>query len=339
MRYGEQTIAGIQALLQPAKTVLIITHLAPDGDAIGSLTAAGLALQQLGKEVTLACDDPAPDRFSYLALVDEIIQPAENAGIPHPHYDLLISLDCGDKERMGQSYSQLPDSHILPIINIDHHITNTHFGQINLVDTNVTATTEILYYLLPQLGASLSQPMAVSLLTGLMTDTLGLRISSVTADTVRVASELMEAGADLSQITDRALNSHPLSTLKLYQKGLNNMHFQDGLLWTCISNEERLAAGHDNGSSAGLVSQFGNVEEAIMGAVLIEMEPGKVVVGFRCRPPWDVATLATSLGGGGHQYASGCSVEGTLAQAEALVVSRGLQAIRQQLAQQNKQND
>lgn len=324
---------AIQDALDQAQNVLVITHIAPDGDAIGSLTGMGLILRQLGKNSTLACDDPVPEYLHFLECVSTIRRPEMGKGGAGESFDLVIGVDCGDEERMGQSLAQLGATRP-PILNIDHHITNTRFGQINLIDETATSTAEILYDLCVAFGWTLTPAIARSLLTGIVTDTLGFRIVGVTPQTIQAASALMGAGADLAAITMQALNLKPLSTLRMYQVGLSNMQFQGGLLWTTVSYVEQATAGYTQANSAGLVSMLGNTTEAAFGVVMMEMADGRVNVGFRCRPPWNVAELATSLGGGGHALAAGCTIPGPLAKAEKLIVSRSLAEIQQQAAAQ-----
>ena len=320
-------IAAIKTLLDQANHILVVTHVSPDGDAIGSLTAMGLALQQLEKETTLVCDDGSPARFSFLPLSDRI----QNRTGTKEQFDLLVALDCGDMSRMGRAYADLPETDP-PIINIDHHVTNTFFGDVNVVETDCNSTAEILYHLLPRLGISMTTELATSLLTGIVTDTLGFRTAGVTGETFQAASALMEAGADLTMITTEALLLKPLTTLQLWRVGLGNMKLEEeGVLWTSISQEEREAIGYEGSSSGGLVNMMANVDEATMSAVLIE-EDERVYVGFRCRPPYSVSELALNLGGGGHPLAAGCTLEGPLEKAEALVVDMSRESIRQQRA-------
>lgn len=317
--------AAIQRRLAQAKKILAITHVGPDGDAIGSLTAVGIALKQLGYNVTLACDDGWPSRFAFLPLVEGIQAHVDAA----TSYDLIFALDCGDMSRMGRAFSDLPEPRPA-VVNIDHHVTNTHFGEVDIVDSDCNSTTEILYRLLPQLGVQMSVDLATSLLTGIVTDTLGFRTEGVSSATFEAASALMDAGADLNLITAQALLLKPMSTLRLWQVGLNNMKLEDeGLLWTSISLEERRAIGHVGSSSGGLVNMLANADEAAMSAVLLE-DDDRVYVGFRCRPPYNVAELALNLGGGGHPLAAGCTLEGSLSEAESLVVNMSCDMIRQQ---------
>lgn len=317
--------AQIESAIAAADRILVVTHVDPDGDAIGSVTAVGEFLYQRNKRFDLVCDSPVPSRFHYIHMADRVLKspPAQAS------YDVLISVDCGDEQRMGQAYAQLPEPHPY-IINIDHHVTNTLFGDIDLIDSVATSTAELLYDLFDIMGVQWTSSLALSLLTGLVTDTLGFRTVGVTAHTLKVAGRLMEAGADLGLVTMQALNLKPLSTLKLWRAGLDSMKLEDGLIWTAITNEEREQSGYNAASTGGLVNLFADVDQAAIGAVLMEMGDGSVRVGWRSRPPYRVSEIAAELGGGGHPLASGCTLPGPLAEAEALVVRVSKEAIQQQ---------
>jgi phosphoesterase RecJ-like protein len=323
----EAEIAAIRAFIGDAQQILVVTHVGPDGDAIGSLTAAGVALHQLGKRATLVCDDGLPRRFNFLPFADRI-QKLPDAS---RSYDLVIALDCGDMSRMGKAFANLPEPKP-PVINIDHHVTNTRFGEVNVVQSECNSTTEILFHLLPRLGVERTAPLANCLLTGIVTDTLGFRTVGVTPETFSTAGDLMKSGADLGLITTQALLLKPLYILRLWQIGLDNMKLEDeGVLWSSITYAERQAIGHVGSGSGGLVNMMANAEEATMSAVLLE-DDGKVFVGFRCRPPYSVAELALNLGGGGHPLAAGCTLDGSLDDIESLVIGMSRESIRQQRA-------
>jgi phosphoesterase RecJ-like protein len=316
---------AIRQSFNEAEQILAVTHIDPDGDAFGSLTAMGVALTQHGKHFTLLCDDKVPSRFAYLPMSNKIVTNL-NA---KDGYDLLIAVDCGDEGRLGRTFARLAEPRP-KIVNIDHHVTNTRFGDVNLVNENAVSTTEILYQLFCDLGISITPDLALCLLTGLVSDTLGFRTVGVSANTLKIAGELVEAGADLSLVTMQSLNLKPMSTLRLWQIGLDKMRLENGLIWSSISNEERESTGHMSSSTAGLVNLMADVNQAAISAVLLEMSDGSIRVGFRCRPPYNVSDVARSLGGGGHQLASGCTLAGPLDQAEALVVARTKESIRQQ---------
>lgn len=166
----------IQFAIDKANRVLVIAHVDPDGDAIGSLTAVGQALEQLGKRVTLVCDDAVPTRFQDLPLADQVRREPDTS---RP-YDLIIAVDCADASRMGWAYETLPDPKPA-LINIDHHVTNTRFGEFNIIDPDASSTAEMLCRVLSELDVEMTQGIAASLLTGIVTDTMGFRTTNVTA--------------------------------------------------------------------------------------------------------------------------------------------------------------
>ena len=317
----------IQFAIEKANRVLVIAHMDPDGDAIGSLTAVGQALQQLGKRVTLACDDAVPQRFHYLPLAADVRR-APNTDI---HYDLVIAVDCADESRMGWAYAALPDPKPT-LANIDHHITNTRFGAFNIIEPDASSTAEILCRFLAEMGATMTRGIADSLLTGIVTDTMGFRTTNVSAATLRAAADLVDCGADIADISLRALHRRPAATAQMWGLGLGRMKLQDGLLWTSISRDELRRAGVEGSpSSSGLVNFLADVEGVAMGVVLSEMQDDdKVRVGMRAVPPYNVAEVAVRLGGGGHALAAGCSLDGPLEKAEATVVAACLEAIGRQ---------
>ncbi|MFN2224187.1 MAG: DHH family phosphoesterase, partial [Candidatus Promineifilaceae bacterium] len=191
---------SIRLSLERAERILVISHIGPDGDAIASLTATGLALTQLGKRFTLVCDDGLPERFKYLPMSDRISSTPQ----PDAVYDLIIALDASDESRLGNAYAALPPPQPA-VINIDHHITNTNYGAINLVQPEATATVEVLFELFVTLNLRLDESMAICLLSGLVTDTLGFRTAGVSSRTLQIASQLVEAGANLYEVITKAL--------------------------------------------------------------------------------------------------------------------------------------
>ncbi|MEZ4541578.1 MAG: bifunctional oligoribonuclease/PAP phosphatase NrnA [Chloroflexota bacterium] len=318
----------IQFAIEKANRVLVIAHVDPDGDAIGSLTAVGQGLQQLGKRVTLACDDNVPPRFQGLPLAGEVRR-APRADV---QYDLIVAVDCADESRMGWAYESLPEPKPT-LANIDHHITNTRFGAFNVIDPAASSTAEILHRFLKEIGVEMTAGIAESLLTGIVTDTLGFRTTNVTAATLRAAAELVDAGADIADISLHFLHQKPFSTAKVWGIGLSHMEFEDGLLWTSISREQMQSAGLEGTpNSSGLVNFLVDVDQACMGVVLSETLDGDVRVTMRAQPPYNVAEVAVQFGGGGHALAAGCALDGPLEQAETRVVAACHEAIRRQRA-------
>jgi phosphoesterase RecJ-like protein len=187
--------------------------------------------------------------------------------------------------------------------------------------------------LLDHLGVPIGQDIATCLLTGIATDTVGFRTANVTPQVMGSTLRLMEAGASLSFVTQRAFNQRPLIELSLLARGLGRLQAQDGLAHSEISLADRRACGYEGEGDAGLVGMLARTKEVYIATVFIEKENNEVEVGFRADPGYDVAQVALSLGGGGHAAASGCTVAGSL---EA-VKERVLPLLRAALDEQQKQ--
>jgi phosphoesterase RecJ-like protein len=314
-------------IIRRSTRILLVCHLSPDGDAIGSLLGLGLGLRALGKMPTLACESPIPLAFSFLPGFDTIVNTIEAtpAGSSNPGaapFDLVISLDCSDIARLGNIYDagRLAG---LPLLNIDHHITNIHFGDVNLVQPQAASTAEIILALLERLGVPIDYDkggLATCLLTGIVTDTLGFRTSSVTPQVMQAATRLMEAGASLSQVTHYAFHQRPLAELCLLARGLGRMQAEGALAWSKVTLADHRTCGDVEDGDAGLAGMLVRTKEIHVAAVFVEGENGQVDVSFRADPGFDVAEVALSLGGGGHPAAAGCTVTGSLEAAQARVL-------------------
>ena len=168
-----RTLKQASQLIQSAHRPLLICHLAPDGDAIGSMVGLCLALRRMGMEPTMACSDPVLARFSYVTDTKSVVQRVDTP------FDLVITLDCSDLERLGH-LAQIRRFGDSPLLNIDHHLTNLNFGDVNLVDAYASSTAEIVFRLLEYMAVPLDTAIATGLLTGIVTDTRGFRTSNVT---------------------------------------------------------------------------------------------------------------------------------------------------------------
>jgi phosphoesterase RecJ-like protein len=298
-----------------AHSVLLICHVSPDGDAIGSLLALGLALHQLGKrQVVMACADPVPDDCRHLPHWELITKEPEGS------FDLVISLDCSDLERLGPPYNPQALAGI-PIVNIDHHATNISFGTVNWVDPTAAATAQMLVALMPMLGVSPSVEIATCLLNGIVTDTIGFRTPNTTQDVLEAAVKMMNAGASLAQLTDKVFNHRPLDALRVWSVALQELHLENRVLWSEITQEMRRRIGSRENGDAGLVNFLSSANEADIAVIFDELADGQVNVSMRAGPGYDVSEVALELGGGGHPQAAGCTLPGPLNEAKTKVLS------------------
>ena len=307
--------------LQSARRPLLIAHISPDGDAIGSLTALGYLLYRMGKDPILSCQDKAPPTFNFLPFYDRIVQDVDDANA-----DLVIALDSSDPTRMGDIYdeNQFAD---LPLIVIDHHITNVYFGDINWVEPTCCATDEMIYHLVVALDEALDETLATALLTGIVTDTRGFRTSNVTPVVMHITGRLMDAGAPLAMITERTLNTRSMSLIRLWGRVLESVEQDDGVISALNTQQMRRDLGGII-RAEGLVSFILGAEEARIAAVFTETPEGKVECSFRARPGYDVSQIALELGGGGHPPAAGCTIDGDLPTARRRVVAMLKEEVR-----------
>ena len=293
-------------LLHLARRPLLIAHLAPDGDAIGSLLATGLILHKMGKDPILACQDRVPATLRFLPNVRLVTQDSDDDDI-----DVVVSLDSSDPTRMGDVYDSRRFSE-LPLLVIDHHITNVEFGSINWVEPAASSTAEMVYHLAHALDVPLDADLATCILTGMVTDTRGFRTSNTTPEAMHIASAAMAAGAQLNEITEKTLNTRSYKLIQLWAHVLDTVQLHGSI----ISANNTMAMRYDLDyitRADGVVSFILGAHEAQVAVVFTELPEGKIECSFRARPGNDVASVAFALGGGGHPLAAGCTVEGSLA--------------------------
>jgi len=312
--------------LKKAQNVLVVSHVRPDGDAVGSILALGLILQNVGKDVQMVLTDGVPSTFRYLPGSDQVLKK------PQGNFDLIIVLDSSDSERVGDALNNYPK----PDLNIDHHITNLDFAEINLVDNQAVATTEILAKCLPLWGYTINQPVAINLLTGLLTDTLGFRTSNMTPNALRVAADLVEIGdLDLPNLYRKALLNRSYIALRYWGSGLSKLKIEDGLVWTTLTLEERQEVSYPGRDDADLINVISTIEEAEIALIFIEQPNGNIKISWRAKPGFDVSRIALQFGGGGHKPAAGAEMEGPLEDVQAIV----LEATRALLNSRSKEKE
>jgi phosphoesterase RecJ-like protein len=285
-----------------AQRCLVVCHIRPDGDAVGSLLGLGLALQAAGKQVQMVSEEGVPPACRGLVGVEQVRRSAQG------EFDLIIVVDSSDLERTGSvlAGSRQPD------ICIDHHATNSMFAKINLVDIKAVAAAEMIAALLPAWGLTITQGVAAALLTGIVTDTIGFRTANVTPHALRLSAGLMEAGADLAEIYRRSLVDRSFEALRLWGEGLSRLERSGRLVWTTLALEDRQVAGYPGRDDADLVNLLSAVEGADIAMIFIEQPNGRVKVSWRAQPGFDVSQIALMLGGGGHAAASGAELTGSL---------------------------
>jgi phosphoesterase RecJ-like protein len=314
MKIVKQTTERIAS----AQRVLVVCHVSPDGDAIGSLLGLGLALEP-HKQVTMICPDPVPEEHRHLPRCETITGPLERWECPPAQGTVLISLDCSALDRLGKAYDADGLSGI-PIVNIDHHPTNSLFGDANWVEPAAAATSQMLVHLIEALRIPLSIDIATCLLHGILSDTLGFRTSNTTADVLRTATRLVEAGAPLAYLTDRIFNRRPLSMIHMWTQALLRLELKDRIACSEITQSMRRDVGYEQDGDAGLVNFINTTNEADIAVVFSELQDGQINVSIRSAVGYDISQVALQLGGGGHAQAAGCTLPGPLQDAKAQVL-------------------
>jgi phosphoesterase RecJ-like protein len=307
-------------LIEQAQSIFLIAHVDPDGDTIGSTLALGYALRQMGKDCTLACSDPVPRILSFLPGIDEFSTPSIG------QCDVIITVDASDPGRLGGAYEGVLTMG-LPILNIDHHVTNTRFATVNLVRPKASATAEIVFDLLREWKVEINSLLATYLLTGIVTDTQSFSTSSTSPRTLEVASELARAGASLIEINEHYYKSKDPGTLRLWGRMLDCMRVDGRLVWSIntVRMREECQAGSDNGN--GMVNLLVSVREAAAAILFKEYEGNRVEISIRSRPGVDISAIAVHFGGGGHPQAAGAVLNVNLETAIPRVLAKAREVL------------
>ncbi|MEA4812894.1 MAG: DHH family phosphoesterase [Anaerolineaceae bacterium] len=308
---SQTTDIKIKNALGEANLFTVVSHIRPDGDAIGSMLALGTALKNAGKKVHFVLQDKPGSRYDYLVNFAEIMHTMpQDAGY-------LIVVDCSDAQRTGEILGgRKPD------LVIDHHKTNAEFGIINLIEPDTEATCLVLAQHLPAWGFSVDSGVANALLTGIVADTIGFRTSNTSPNCLKKAAELMEAGANLAFVYQRVLLSRSLEELRYWGQGLSKLNLDDGLLWTSLSLADRMRAGYEGNDDADLVNNMTTVSDMFIAVICVEQSEDRTKVSWRSREGFDVSALAREFGGGGHAAAAGADLSGDLQSVMDRVLAR-----------------
>jgi len=311
--------------LKNSRRLILATHVNPDGDAIGSLTAMGLALEALGKETRLYCASPIPAVYRYLTGTDRISGQFD----PAVNYDTAIILDCGGFERVGPAYPDIRKT--ATIINIDHHDTNAGFGDFQIVDTAACATAEILYRLFKALDVAITSDIATSIYTGILTDTGSFRFSNTNRAAFAICEEMVASGMDPYAVAQNVYGTYSLGRIKLLNLALDSIELAaDGKVSIMTLTREMLAETRTQPEDIdGLINYARRIEDVKLAVLLQEIENGSQPangkpsfhVSLRSDGGIDVAEIAAAFGGGGHKEAAGFNIDSPLADIRAQIVS------------------
>lgn len=308
----------VQTLLTEARRVLLIIHPLPDADAVGSAAAFGQWLSTLGTAYTIFCVDQPPTSLSWLVNFQPFVTDSEI--VLRETYDAVITLDCSDLRYAGAVSWINRITPVVPIINIDHHATNSRFGEINIVDTNAASTTEILFYFFKDRGVMITPTMADALLAGLIFDTYNFTNPNTSRQSLAVASALLSAGGSLTKISETVMRTKTVPALQAWGQALARLSFNSR--WNTVSTvvtAEDVVGGAPAPEVAEGAANFLNNLGGVKAALILNELPGGIIKGsLRTNDVLiDVSKLAIILGGGGHKKAAGFRLKGRLVKTDA----------------------
>ncbi len=320
----DSTLAEIADVLRANQRFVVISHFRPDGDALGCTIAMGLCLRQLGKDVQMWNDDGCVERFHFLAGSNLVTPPPAEP----QEFDVAIMLDTAVKERGGRSVRAVKSARTW--INMDHHVSNPRYGDLNFIDSTSPATGQILFELFRAGNLPLTYEMADSLYVAISTDTGSFQYPNTTARTYEIGAELVRMGVSVGTLSQRLYESHPRRRLELLKAMLNVLRFtsEDRVASFALTLATVRELGTKPDDTEGLIDHIRSTEGVIVAAFFEELPDGFVRVSLRSKDPRaDVCAIAMSFGGGGHTLAAGLRMRGTLAE----VQEKLLQAIHDKL--------
>ena len=303
------TLYNILEEIDKAESIVILTHENPDGDAIGSSLALYNALKNYGKKPDIIIPE-FPRTFDFLAGVDEIKKESDVA-----KYDLAISLDCATIKMLNGFANYFEDAKVK--ITIDHHNTNTMYGDYNYVSGDAPACAQIVLIALEYFKMEITKEIGTCLLTGIITDTGGFKYSGVTAETFELVAGLLNKGINVSKIYKKVLQTKTRANFELRKIAANRLEFfEDGkIAFTYITKEDEESVNAENGDHEGIV-EIGRDIEGVEVSVFLRQTDKGCRVSMRSNEYVNVSDVCLLLGGGGHMRAAGCSMQCTIEQAK-----------------------
>ncbi len=320
------SLAQIGGVLRDHQSFVLISHVRPDGDAIGSQLALGYALIAAGKNVRLINEDGLPDNLAFMAGSERIeLPPAEPLDV-----EVAIALDTATKPRLGDRALHAASKAKI-WLNIDHHVSNPRYGDLNLIDATSPATGQILYQLITALELPMPAETRDAIYVAVSTDTGSFQYPSTTAKTYEMAADLIRRGLDVGTINSNTYDNFPYRRVELMRALLNTLELSDdGVVanWT-LNDQTRIDLALMPEDSEGLIDIIRAIRGVQLAVFFEELHDGKIRVSMRSKDRrLNVCEIATEFGGGGHALAAGIRMNGPLGEAKKLVLG----AIRRSIA-------
>jgi phosphoesterase RecJ-like protein len=299
----EDGIEAVLRVLREGERFLVCSHSRPDGDAVGSVLAMGMLLEQMGKRADLVTADRIPAVYRNLPGADHL----RTAMRVHGPYDAAILLECDSYER-----TRLRGLEAFSIVNIDHHASGRPWGQVNWIDRSAASVGQLVDRLVKAAGAVVTPDMATCLYTTLLTDTGGFLFGMLEGSTFQLAHELIQQGANAGRIAQDVYFNTPLPKLLLLGTALTSLRREGQLSWVWITRDDMTRAGADDEDCEGIVNYALSVSGVEAAVFLRELPEGRIRLSLRSKGHVNVAAIAEQMGGGGHENAAGCTLDGPL---------------------------
>lgn len=308
------SLLSLSSIINENSTFMVASHIMPDGDSIGSLLAMSCILKKLGKKVTCIINDSIPDKYTFLPGVENITREQDL------QFDVLIALDCGDEERLGLSRGLR--NYAKTIVNIDHHKSNSRFGDFNLINEHASSVGEMIYTLTSYFRVSLDYEIAVSIYTSIITDTGSVKYSNTTADSLRILAELVEIGVRPDYISRKVFETKSREYTTLLKMVLDSLEIiNDNIAVISITRDMMQKSKAKEEDTDGMINFAREIKGIEVAVLLREKSENLIKVGFRSNEWCDVSKIAEELGGGGHARASGCNYSGGIDKAKEDVIN------------------
>ena len=298
----KENLKKAAAVIRKADTILIASHINPDGDTIGCLLALGLALLHMGKKITMACQDGVPSRFQFLPGSELITSTATDKA------DVAIAVDCGSSRQLGSLRAAFFRARVT--VQIDHHDFGESFGKIQVLENEASAVGEIVYELIRALKIDISPAIAACLLTSIIIDTGSFRFSNIRAKTFDICGKLIKRGVDLPSLIEESYWIRSRSMSKLLSYCLLHAEFsKDGSVASSVVRQKDIRRfGAKLSDADSVADELRCIEGVKITAVFREIERRRFRVSLRSKHGINVAEVAKKFGGGGHHNAAGCSI-------------------------------
>jgi bifunctional oligoribonuclease and PAP phosphatase NrnA len=320
----ETKFAEIGRVLREHNKFAVLSHVRPDGDALGSTLALALSLKGLGKEVRAWNEEGMLEKYNFLAQAELLTQPPSEP----EDFDIVVALDTAVQNRLGSTTSAV--RHAKLWINIDHHPSNPRYGDLVYIDPTAPATGQILFEFLTNQNFPITPEIAENLYAAISTDTGSFQYPNTTVRTFEIAAELVRCGVEVGRISQLLYENFPRRRIELLRELLGTMQFgcHGKLAWFSLSQAAALALGVIPEDNEGLIDHLRATRGVIVAIFFEELIDGKVRVSMRSKnEAVDVCAICTQFGGGGHVLAAGARVRGTLPEVEKTIVEQACAAI------------